>query len=347
MTITSKPAGEGGFTRGHIILAVSSLLLVVAFFLPWLSTGSSSASGLSIASQANALQPLGVDSLGIAALLYLIPALAVLALLLAFVRQYISGPASAAAGVLAFAMLVVFLVQVTQAPVLAKAVEQGGTPLPFFGLGLWASIVAVFGIAVGGMMIAQRYLAPSVELTTRRIVTAGMLGAVAITLGVTRLGFIPVPNITANATILHLPAIIGAILEGPIVGVLAGGIFGVFSWVQSTTPLFADPRIAVIPRLLIGLVAWLAYRALKPINTDLAAAGAGVAGTLTNTVGVLTLGVLYGQLPISLIPTIIPQALAEVVIAAVLSVLVVRGVSITRSGRTIAEDTEPREKSYY
>lgn len=184
-------------------------------------------------------------------------------------------------------------------------------------------------------------------LNTRRIVVAGVLGAIAIVLGVTRLGFIPVPNATGNATIMHLPAIIGAVLEGPIVGSLAGGIFGIFSWLQATSPLFANPVVAVLPRLLIGPVAWLVYRMLAGVSVDLAAAVAGVAGTLTNTVGVLGLGVAFGLLPAEVIPTVIPQALAELLIAALLTPLVARGVNLVRSGRTAAQETGPRDQSHY
>jgi len=120
-------------------------------------------------------------------------------------------------------------------------------------------------------------------LNTRKIVVAGVLGAIAIVLGVTRLGFIPVPNTTANATIMHVPAIIGAVLEGPLVGVLAGGIFGIFSWLQATTPLFANPIIAIVPRLLIGLFAWLTYRSLEKVNLDLAAVVAVPASSTKST----------------------------------------------------------------
>jgi uncharacterized membrane protein len=184
-------------------------------------------------------------------------------------------------------------------------------------------------------------------LNTRRIVVAGVLGAIAIALGVTRLGFIPVPNVSGNATIMHLPAIIGAVLEGPIVGVLAGGIFGMFSWLQATNPIFANPIIAVVPRLLIGLMAWLAYRSLVLVNVDLAAAVAGVVGTLTNTVLVLGLAVAFGLLPVALIPTIVPQAIAELVIAAVLTPVVARAVNLVRSGRTTAAETGARDQSHY
>ena len=187
-------------------------------------------------------------------------------------------------------------------------------------------------------------------LNTRRIVVAGILGAIAIALGVTRLGFIPVPNTTENATIMHVPAIIGAVLEGPVVGVLAGGIFGIFSWLQATSPLFANPIIAIVPRLLIGLVAWLVYRALRPINQDMAAAVAGVAGTLTNSIGVLGLAIVFGfgaaiipALPVIALTNVLPEAL----LAAIITPIVARAVNLVRSGRTSASDTTPRDKSSF
>jgi uncharacterized membrane protein len=184
-------------------------------------------------------------------------------------------------------------------------------------------------------------------LNTRRIVVAGVLGAIAIVLGVTRLGFIPVPNVSGNATIMHIPAIIGAVLEGPIVGILAGGIFGIFSMLQDTTGLFSNPLVSVVPRLFIGLTSWLAYRSLERVNIDLAAAVAGVVGTLTNTILVVGMLLVFGLIPMAAIPTIVPQAIAEIVIAAVLTPLVARGVHLVRSGRTSAEDTTPRDKSSY
>jgi uncharacterized membrane protein len=184
-------------------------------------------------------------------------------------------------------------------------------------------------------------------LNTRKIVVAGVLGAIAIVLGVTQWGFIPVPNVSGRATIMHVPAIIGAVLEGPVVGILAGGIFGVFSMLQDTTGLFTNPIISVVPRLLIGLMAWLAYRSLVRVNVDLAAAVAGIVGTLTNSILVVGLLVAFGLIPAAAVPTIIPQAIAEMILAAILSVVVARGVNLVRSGRTSAVETEPRDKSSY
>jgi uncharacterized membrane protein len=183
-------------------------------------------------------------------------------------------------------------------------------------------------------------------INTRKIVVAGVLGAIAIVLGVTQWGFIPMPS-GIQATIMHVPAIIGAVLEGPIVGVLAGGIFGLFSMLQDTTGLFTNPLVSVVPRLLIGITSWYAYRSLVKVNIDLAGAVAGVVGTLTNTILVVGGLVGFGLIPAAAIPTIIPNAIAEIILAAVLTPLVARGVNLVRSGRTSATDTTPRDKSSF
>src|SRR3990170_2385227 len=86
---------------------------------------------------------------------------------------------------------------------------------------------------------------------TRKIVVTGVLGAIAVLLGLTRLGFI--------------------------------------AW-------FTNPIISVLPRILIGPVAWLVWAGLKrwPVAGLIAA---GIAGTLTNTILVLGAIGLLGFLP--------------------------------------------------
>jgi uncharacterized membrane protein len=197
-----------------------------------------------------------------------------------------------------------------------------------------------------GMTMAAVPQESPTTLNTRRIVVSGVLGAIAIVLAVTQLGFIPVPNATGQATIMQVPAIIGAVLEGPIVGVLAGGIFGIYSMLQGGA-LFANPIISVLPRLLIGLTSWLAYRSLVKVNQDVAAAVAGVVGTLTNTILVVGGLIGFGLIPAAALPTIIPQAIFELILAAVLTPLVARGVNLVRSGQTTAKDTTPRDKSSF
>ncbi len=185
-------------------------------------------------------------------------------------------------------------------------------------------------------------------LGTRQVVVAGVVGGVALFLGATRLGLIPVPiPLIGNATIMHIPAIVGGVLEGPVVGILAGLIFGIFSFLYAESPVFANPLVAILPRLLIGVVAWAVFVGLRRFSVDLASVAAGLLGSLANTVGVLSLAVLFGLLPLSIVPVILPQAIAEAVLAAVVTVVVVRGVMLFRSGRTTAPEVgSDRERRY-
>ncbi len=185
------------------------------------------------------------------------------------------------------------------------------------------------------------------RLSVRQIVIAGILGGIAIFLGYTRLGFIPVPNLAGNATIMHVPAILGGALEGPVVGTIVGGIFGIFSFIQAEVPFFRDPLVSILPRLFIGVVAWAVFASLRNWSLDVAAAAAGVLGSLTNTVGVLGMAVLLGYLPLAAVVPIVPQAIAEAVLAAVVTVVVVRGVTLYRSGRTTAPETSSEEERRY
>ncbi|MGB9809094.1 MAG: ECF transporter S component, partial [Caldanaerobacter sp.] len=71
------------------------------------------------------------------------------------------------------------------------------------------------------------------RLTLRQMAIAGMLSAIAIVLSTTVLGYIPLG--IASATTMHIPAIIGGVLEGPIVGAFVGLIFGITSFLRANT----------------------------------------------------------------------------------------------------------------
>ena len=194
---------------------------------------------------------------------------------------------------------------------------------------------------------------------TRQIVIAGIIGGIALFLGATRIGFIPVPiPLIGNATIMHIPAIIGGALEGPVVGLLVGAIFGIFSFLNADNPVFLNPIVAIVPRLFIGVVAWAVFVGLRRWSIDLASAAAGVLGSFTNTVGVLGLtgsvlssgqaaAILFGLLPPAVIPAVLPQAIAEAILAAVVTVVVVRGIMLFRSGRTTAPEIESDQERRY
>lgn len=105
----------------------------------------------------------------------------------------------------------------------------------------------------------------------RKMAIVGVLGAISAVLGMTPLGFIPVGP--TRATIMHIPVIIGAIMEGPVVGAFVGLIFGVFSIFQAITNptpvsvVFLNPLVSVLPRILIGIVTYYVYNSLKRLGT--------------------------------------------------------------------------------
>lgn len=180
--------------------------------------------------------------------------------------------------------------------------------------------------------------------TTYEIAIAGVLGALAIVLSFTPLGMIPVPNPTEAATTLHLPAIVGGVLAGPVVGGLVGLVLAISSWYQfsATFLYFADGNLALAllaafaPRVLIGVVSYYVYRLLRHWPVP-AAGAAGLAGTLTNTVGVL--GSLYwlGSFPLELLlPALYMNVPIEIGVALVITIPVVAAVRAARRGQITA-----------
>jgi uncharacterized membrane protein len=173
------------------------------------------------------------------------------------------------------------------------------------------------------------------NLPVRKIVVAGVMSAIAIFLGATHLGFIPWIA-GAALTIMHVPVIIGAILEGPIVGLVIGFLFGLFSLIQGaiapTGPVdtfFVNPLVSILPRLLIGPVAWLVYRGMKPFNQVAALVLSAIAGSLTNTILVLTtlglfaVGSIEGLTWIVLATIAVTNGLPEAGAAAIITLAVV------------------------
>ena len=70
---------------------------------------------------------------------------------------------------------------------------------------------------------------------TRRMAMLAMLCAVLLVMGMTGIGFIPLPVI--KATTMHIPVILGAILLGPAAGGVLGALFGLCSiWANTTSP---------------------------------------------------------------------------------------------------------------
>ena len=136
----------------------------------------------------------------------------------------------------------------------------------------------------------------------RRIAVVGILSALTLALSlIPQIGYITIPGLGVQITIVHIPVIIAGIIEGPVVGAFVGLIFGLSSlYTALTSPLpiafaFLNPLVSILPRIFIGIVAWYAYRGITFLTWDRARALsiglAAAAGTVTNTIGVL--GMIY------------------------------------------------------
>lgn len=122
-------------------------------------------------------------------------------------------------------------------------------------------------------------------------------------------------------TTLHIPVIIGAVFLGWKYGALLGGVWGITCVVKAylnpeagNIP-FQNPLVSVLPRIIVGIVAGLVFalaagryskksleeqaarRRMVQRDREILAAGvAALAGTLTNTVLVLTMLHFFGAL---------------------------------------------------
>lgn len=143
-----------------------------------------------------------------------------------------------------------------------------------------------------------------------------------------------------SITTIHVVVILGAVMLGPLRGAVLGGVWGVtcliYAMMNGTADaaIFLDPRISVIPRILVGFAAGWYYRGFnklfsklrQEVNSTLAAILTAILGTLTNTALVLSAISLFGTGVATLgstLTTILETALAlngivETVLAAVL-----------------------------
>ena len=142
----------------------------------------------------------------------------------------------------------------------------------------------------------------------RRMVTAAMLSAITAVLTFTPIGMIPLPPPLLSATTVHLPVILAALVEGPVVGLVVGLVFGLCSFIRAwesgavgLTLFFRNPLVSVLPRLLVPLVAlgvyllWKRFAPRGAVSDKVGAAVASAVGSIANTV--LCLGmllVIYG-----------------------------------------------------
>ena len=132
---------------------------------------------------------------------------------------------------------------------------------------------------------------------TRKMTLIAILGAIILLLGFTQLGIINLSIIPI--TLLHIPVIIGSIVEGPKVGIAVGFIFGLFSFINAiinpspVSFIFMNPIVSIIPRIMIGIITSYIFilfnRVIK--NQTLSIGISAILGSLTNTI--LVMGLIY------------------------------------------------------
>lgn len=147
-------------------------------------------------------------------------------------------------------------------------------------------------------------------MDTHYMALLAMLCGILLVMGMTGIGFIPLPVI--KATTMHIPVILGAILLGPKAGAVLGAVFGICSiWANTTAPgllsfafspfmttegligVFKSLWIALGCRILFGCIAgWLWKFFRKGIQKEYVALPVTAAlATICHTV--LVMGSIY------------------------------------------------------
>ena len=122
---------------------------------------------------------------------------------------------------------------------------------------------------------------------TYELVLTALFTAIIVIMAFTPLGYIPL--VVINATIIHIPVILGALFLGPKKGAFLGFVFGLTSFINNTfkaatasafvfspvlaynvvgvSGIFKSLYICFVPRILVGVVPYFVYilirRALK------------------------------------------------------------------------------------
>ena len=120
---------------------------------------------------------------------------------------------------------------------------------------------------------------------TYELVLTALFTAIIVIMAFTPLGYIPL--VVINATIIHIPVILGALFLGPKKGAFLGFVFGFTSFINNTfkavTPsafvfspvlavnvvgvsgIFKSLYICFVPRILVGVVPYFVYLGLHKL----------------------------------------------------------------------------------
>ena len=197
----------------------------------------------------------------------------------------------------------------------------------------------------------------SSKKTSYMVQLALMIALVVAVSFIPILGYIPL--VVIKATTVHIPVIIGAIILGPKAGAVLGLTMGITSIIKNTlepsltsfafSPFVPVPGsdsgdirallIALVPRMLIGVVAGVVYKLVSLFDKKgFAACGAAaLLGTMANTGLVMggiylifghqyaeAVNVAFDMLGTFIMGIVATNGLAEAAVAVVLCILIVR-----------------------
>ena len=107
-------------------------------------------------------------------------------------------------------------------------------------------------------------------------IDAFFLALIVIFTFVPYLGYITIPGIGISFTLMHVIVLVGALLFGFSKGLLYGTIFGVCSLIKAATmpvgildPLFINPLVSILPRMIFGGVSGLLFSLIKRIKNPM------------------------------------------------------------------------------
>lgn len=120
---------------------------------------------------------------------------------------------------------------------------------------------------------------------TYELVLTALFTAIIVIMAFTPLGYIPL--VVINATIIHIPVILGALFLGPKKGAFLGFVFGLTSFINNTfkavtasafvfspvlaadvvgiSGVFKSLYICFVPRILVGIVPYFVYVLIRKV----------------------------------------------------------------------------------
>ncbi len=123
---------------------------------------------------------------------------------------------------------------------------------------------------------------------TYELVLTALFTAIIVIMAFTPLGYIPL--VVINATIIHIPVILGALFLGPKKGAFLGFVFGLTSFINNTfkaatasafvfspvlaynvvgvSGIFKSLYICFLPRILVGVVPYFVYVLIRKTVKD-------------------------------------------------------------------------------